>query len=199
MTPFRVRSLFSFAALLAAVGCGGGGGNGAPADAAKSLDERVRVNQIQVRGTHNSYHVQPAIPFDASHCYTHAPLDVQLEDQGVRAFELDVHWSAGAGEVEVYHLGLIDQQTTCKRLRDCLGTIDAWSDGRPTHLPIFVWIEVKDQYGGQRFANLDPVDAAFRDAFGAKLLTPDEVQGDAPTLREAIETRGWPTLAEARG
>ena len=36
------------------------------------------------------------MPFDDTHRYTQAPLDVQLGAQGVRAFELDVHDSAVA-------------------------------------------------------------------------------------------------------
>jgi hypothetical protein len=31
------------------------------------------------------------------------------------------------------------------------------------------------------------------------MITPDEVRGDAPTLNAAVLSRGWPTLAQARG
>ena len=61
----------------------------------------VALNEIQVLGSHNSYHVQPrpelltyllgvASAFEAWE-YTHPPLDEQFETQGVRQIELDVY------------------------------------------------------------------------------------------------------------
>ena len=66
-------------------------------------DPPPRLNEIQVVGSHNSYHVAPdPALYDiiaplvtdggenaAEWLYTHAPLDQQL-DRGVRSFELDV-------------------------------------------------------------------------------------------------------------
>jgi len=69
-------------------------------DAAKRQDERVRINQIQVVGSHNSYHAGFA-PSEAKWLaeknprayhsleYRHAPLDEQLSG-GVRQLEIDV-------------------------------------------------------------------------------------------------------------
>jgi hypothetical protein len=60
-------------------------------------DDCVRLNQIQVLGTHNSYHVAPppslletlgARARDIE--YTHRPLVEQLSELGIRKFELDV-------------------------------------------------------------------------------------------------------------
>jgi hypothetical protein len=46
----------------------------------------------------------------------------------------------------------------------------------------------------------DALDAEIRSVFKpGEMITPDEVRGDAPTLNEAIRTKGWPTLAKARG
>ena len=56
------------------------------------LDDVLRANHVQVVGTHNSYHVMTAdIP---QWRYTHAPLDEQIAEQGVRQFELDAYWDA---------------------------------------------------------------------------------------------------------
>lgn len=80
-----------------------------PAFAVAADPPAVRLNQIQVIGTHNSYHVAPAPSLFAAEkkavaafgdaakglgdidslAYTHAPLTEQL-DRGVRSFELDV-------------------------------------------------------------------------------------------------------------
>jgi hypothetical protein len=60
----------------------------------------VRLHQVQVLGTHNSYHVQPRprlfvllLAFDPAFLaweYTHLPLDAQFATQGIRQIELDV-------------------------------------------------------------------------------------------------------------
>ena len=62
-----------------------------------NVDDCVRLNQIQVLGTHNSYHVAPVPamrewlgPRGPALDYTHKPLTAQLTELGVRQFELDV-------------------------------------------------------------------------------------------------------------
>jgi hypothetical protein len=62
-----------------------------------NTDDCVRLNEIQVLGTHNSYHVAPEPPVLAwlgprarDIEYTHRPLLEQLSQQGIRKFELDV-------------------------------------------------------------------------------------------------------------
>lgn len=72
---------------------------GAPVDAA-SIDE-LRINQIQVVGSHNSYHLaaseaetdlrrQVIGEADDALQYTHAALPDQFQDQDIRQIELDV-------------------------------------------------------------------------------------------------------------
>ena len=62
----------------------------------------VRLNQIQVIGTHNSYHIQPhpsvmslirnSSPRQAAAiAYTHRPLAEQFSELGIRQIELDVY------------------------------------------------------------------------------------------------------------
>jgi hypothetical protein len=64
---------------------------------AENTDECVRLNEIQVLGTHNSYHIAPEpkiLAMLGEHArnieYTHKPLVEQLSRQGIRKFELDV-------------------------------------------------------------------------------------------------------------
>lgn len=171
-----------------------GGTGGGP------LDHVLTLQHVQVKGTHNSYHLEPAIAFDASHEYSHAPLDEQLDAQGVRAFELDVH--KGANDFEVYHIAVIDQVTTCQTLPACLGIMRAWSLAHVEHLPIVVWIEIKDSTGGQPIdaGDLDALDDVIRAALPPEqLFTPDDLQGAHPSVRAALEADGWPTLAQLRG
>jgi hypothetical protein len=173
--------------------------------AAPTSVEELRINQLQFVGTHNSYHVRakPSRNFPSLN-YSHAPLDVQL-DQGVRSVELDLHDRDGV--FEVFHVVGIDEGTTCRRLSDALETVRKWSDAHPRHLPISVLFELKKDGVGldphiRRFdaASLDRLDELLRSVFpAARRITPDEVRGTAPTLREAVEKGGWPTLAASRG
>ena len=161
----------------------------------------LTLDHVQVKGTHNSYHLEPLIPFDASHEYSHAPLDVQLEEQGVRAFELDVHKNVN-NDFEVYHIAVIDAETTCDSFMDCLDAIKGWSDANPLHLPIFVWIEIKDETGGLPIdgADLMAIEDEIRGTFPEdQLFTPDDLSAGYGSVREALEMEGWPTLGELRG
>jgi hypothetical protein len=78
---------------------------GAPAVRIDRLARRftrscVRLNEVQVLGTHNSYHIQPRqslldllLLFDPTLFaleYTHVPLAEQFEMRGIRQIELDV-------------------------------------------------------------------------------------------------------------
>lgn len=165
-----------------------------------ALDDLLTPQHMQVKGTHNSYHVRPLVPFDASHDYTHEPLDIQLDAQGVRAFELDVH--KGLSDFEVYHISVIDAVSTCPTLKACLGTIRGWSLAHPAHLPIVVWIEIKDSTGGLPIGagDLDALDDTIRGVLAPDhLFTPDDLQGAHDSPRAALEADGWPTLAVLRG
>lgn len=72
-------------------------GTGCSTITAMNIDDCVRLNEIQVLGTHNSYHKAPAPPMLAELGvrgrdieYTHRPLIDQLSRLGIRKFELDV-------------------------------------------------------------------------------------------------------------
>ena len=107
------------------------------------LDDVLRLNHVQAKGTHNSYHVEPDVVFHDSHRYSHAPLDAQLRDQGVRQLELDLHYREDVG-FEIFHLPGIDEVSTCVRFVDCLQEISDWSQEQPGHLPVMIWLEPKD-------------------------------------------------------
>lgn len=166
------------------------------------LDNQLRLNHIQVKGTHNSYHIKPEANLK-DWFYTHAPLDVQLEKQGVRQFELDLYWGKTEKALKVFHITLLDQETTCNLFTDCLKVMKKWSDEHPQHLPIFVMIETKD--AGKAFPVPDPyeykeVEQAILSVWPKeRLLTPDSIRGKHASLKEAIRKDGWPTLGEVRG
>jgi hypothetical protein len=180
-------------------------------------DSRLRLHDVQMLGTHNSYHRRPNRPLlpNESAAYEHPSLDRQL-DGGIRSLELDAY---NGPDFPVLHTFLVDQESNCSTIADCLRSIDRWSDAHPGHLTLVVLIEPKPlpassnpvfqalldrtiaQHGLADWdtAALAHLDTTVRHAFGRKLVTPDEVRGHYPTLRRAIRQRGWPTLARVRG
>jgi hypothetical protein len=159
---------------------------------------------LQALGSHNSYHLAPAVALDASHRYTQPSLTAQL-DAGVRALELDLHLTDD-GVWQVFHLPVIDPNTSCLALADCMAEVEAWSAAHPCHAPITIWLEPKDDADGPA-AGVQPLaghmaelDAALDAAWPpGRVITPDEVRGGAATLRDAVRGEGWPTLAQTRG
>jgi hypothetical protein len=166
--------------------------------------------------------------------YTHPPLAFQFQAQGIRQIELDVFADPDgglyatrialaligqdhvSGEPEldepgfkVLHVQHADFDTTCLTLVSCLGQVKAWSDANPTHLPIMILIEAKDEpFFVPILPRPIPIDAALfhdldaeiRSVFpDERMILPDHVRGGSATLEEAVLTNGWPTLAQARG
>ncbi len=159
------------------------------------------MHQLQALATHNSYHVEKEGNVIPQWMYTYEPLEVQLEQYGVRSFELDTNYSNGL--VDVFHVPGIDNESTCSPFTDCLQVIKTWSDDNPGHQPIFIHLEPKDDEfdptGTPFDTYVDAVDAKILEVWPReRIITPDDVQGDAATLREAVTTNGWPTLGEAR-
>ena len=168
----------------------------------------IRLNQMQMKGTHNSYHLAPDPSVNEEWDYTMPPLPVQLEQMGVRQFELDVNWLSSEGRFAVFHVEFLDTGTTCYYLRECLGQLKAWSEANPGHHPIFVYIEPKNNIYDTHIAGWSGVMADFYDALDAdilavwprsRLVTPDEVKGAHQSVADGLAATGWPTLARSRG
>lgn len=172
---------------------------------------------------------------DEGFTYAHQPLPVQFQSQKVRQIELDVFLDAAGGRyatpllrtvatpdrpydpimqqpgLKVLHVQDVDYASTCLTLKQCLTQIETWSDANPSHVPIAVLLELKDDdvpFPGFEFVHPEPFDVAAMDTLDAEirdvmdpedLITPDDVRGGAATLDEAVTTTGWPTLGESRG
>jgi hypothetical protein len=163
-------------------------------------DDVLRLQHIQVRGTHNSYHVDTNGGTFDPWAYTHAPIYEQLDRLGIRQIELDIYQDSG--QLAVYHVPGVDAGTRCAVLGECLREIRRFSDAYPGHLPIYIQIEPKDDglTPVEMEAFFQTLEDEIRAVFPApRILTPDEVQGDSPSLREAIADRGWPLLSRLRG
>jgi hypothetical protein len=164
------------------------------------LDDVLRLQHIQAKGTHNSYHRRPDRVLFGEHDYEHPTLTDQLSLHGVRAFELDIHNGGDEGYL-VYHIPVLDDKTTCRIFKDCLRELKAWSDENPLHHPIFVWIEPKDDIDlTNPIEDYDALDAEILEIWPQdRLITPASVKGGHENLHSAITTVGWPTLGRSRG
>lgn len=212
-------------------------------------DGDLRLNQIQVIGSHNSYHIAPEpellkmIALSGQRVadsidYTHPALTDQLE-QGLRQFELDIYADPTGGRfaaplgyqmlrdadkdpqyvpnrdgqldrpgLKIIHEPNFDYATRNETFLGALQEIDTWSAQNPDHLPILVLVELKEKSAVASPVKLLPfdqeqlqqVDTEIRQAISpTRLLTPDDLRGDFDTLRAALQTRGWPRLADCRG
>lgn len=160
--------------LTAAPGVNGQAPAACSALTAENADDCVRLNQIQVLGTHNSYHLapKPAVldgltPERRQGLeYTHKPLTEQLSALGVRQFEIDVFADPEGGcyarpaaykltgdavdpvmekpGFKVLHVQDLDVRSTCPTFVACLTEIKTWSTANPGHLPVMIMIEAKD-------------------------------------------------------
>ena len=110
---------------------------------------------------------------------------------------------------KVLHVQDIDFRAVCMTLIACLQELKAWSNAHPDHIPVLVTMNAKDDeipFPGSvtplKFdsAAFDALDAEILSVFSrSDIVTPDQVQGTYPTLRDAVLQRGWPTLGETRG
>lgn len=229
-------------AALVAVSCssdddGASGGADEP-PTVEGLPGDLTLNQVQVMGSHNSYHLAPTeaqlaviAEVDAQGAedldYSHEPIAVQLEEQGIRQLELDIVADSEGGlyaepagadaagyvpeehpemyepGIKVLHIPEIDFSTTCLTFVACLQEVADWSAGNPSHLPIAILVEAKSDAGFSEpwdEVALAAIDEEIRSVFtDEQILTPDDVRGDRATLEEAVLDDGWPTLAEAQG
>jgi hypothetical protein len=143
--------------------------------------DAVPINELQVIGSHNSYHLAQetgiatalaglAPEFWSELDYSHLPLTEQLEEHGIRQFELDVFADPEGGRFsnraaleivgedpvsgipeldepgfKVMHIQDFDFGTTCLTFVACLEEIEAWSTAHPTHAPLMIMVETKTQ------------------------------------------------------
>jgi hypothetical protein len=219
-----------------------------PATGRQMEFDRLRLDQVQVIGTHNSYHVaadevadrlmRGAVPREAdANAYSHLSLAEQLNRLGVRKLELDLFLDPAGGRyadplalrvarqqgvdvpphdplgklmqpgIKVLHSPDFDFRTTVYTLADALAEVRAWSDANQGHFPVFIQLELKKQsfWPGTRPPRWDAAALAELEQEilailpPERILSPDRVRGEHSTLREAIEQRGWPTVAEAAG
>ena len=79
--------------------------------------------------------------------YAHETLHRQL-DVGLRKLEFDVFYLGSSQGFVIGHVQVIDMNSHCSCLRDCLGQLLQWSEANPTHAPYWISFNAKDQSFG---------------------------------------------------
>ena len=258
----RLAVLLSAALVTAVAACSGDDAGdqvvGDPEATTTTAEAEVRMNEVQALGSHNSYHLRPApevlagiAAFDEGLAeeldYEHRSLTEQLEEFGIRQFELDIYADTAGGRFadrpaaalvglpvasgepaldepgfKVLHQVDVDFGSSCLTLVACLTEIEAWSSADPDHEPVMILLETKQQslteategqldlsglgvdltevekFTPQTFEALEAEIVSVFDR--ERIITPDDVRGDADTLEEAVLAGdAWPTLDEAAG
>jgi hypothetical protein len=183
----------------------------------------LRLNDIQLLGSHNSYKqamapermdaLREANPDLAQSLeYWHVPLEEQL-DLGVRKLEIDVFYDPGGrlfhrhqaqsnavSSFAVLHVQNLDERSHCENLLNCLAELVKWSQAHPQHLPVFVSFNAKDQVIDRPgFLRPEPFGEDAWMAFDTELRA---VLGDRlVTPDQVFQGRQlvWPELDAARG
>ena len=216
-----------------------------PGCARSWFDANLRINQIQLVGTAESYKLRPSAAElglirmgsaeDAKELdFAEPPIADQL-NLGARSLEFDVAYDPKGGlyahpagammameligdkyardmaqpGFKVIHILDIDFNSNCMTLANCLDAVARWSRAHAGHLPIVIALRTNDDKTPMPGAThpqifdaraFDALDAAILKVFRPdEIITPDAVQGNAPSLRDAVRTKGWPSLGESRG
>ncbi len=161
------------------------------------FDGELRIDELQTKSTHNSYHVEPPNNDLLAWDYTNLSLDRQFSELGIRHIELDLHFELGT--FNVFHLKLIDDHTTCATLVECLTVAKSWSDAHRGHHPLVIQLELKDNQNGDHELFFDELHREILSVWPEpRIVTPAFVKGAHANVSAGLAS-GWPTLGETRG
>lgn len=179
------------------------------------LDDDIKLNEIQLLATHNSYKKRGSIigkffiglgdSFRESKAlnYQYKTLTEQFEN-GIRSVELDVRLRKDT--FELTHVPLVDNSSTAVNLKLALEEIKLYSKNNPQHLPIIILVELKDDWlildsklKDFSTKSLLDLDNLITSTLSDVLYKPSHLLTNSQTLQEEIKTNGWPKLAGLLG
>lgn len=135
-----------------------------------------------------------------------APLGFKMAGAKATPYDFTPYRQPG---LKVIHEPSVDYRVTCPLFVQCLKEVRAWSLKHRDHVPLIILLNLKE--GGLSMPGaikaplfdakaMDLIDAEIRSVFPeADLITPDKVQGQHATLRDAAAAGAWPSLKAARG
>ena len=180
------------------------------ADIAKSLDYVQLPLEAQLRMGARSLEID-LHPDPKGGAYADPVPYRMLREKGETDFAPIYREELAKPGMKVLHVADLDFRSQCPTFRSCLMRLKQWSDAEPGHSPVFILLEPKmagieraipgavpvPPFDAAAFAEVDETIASVlgRD----KVLAPDDIRGDMPTLEAAVLAKRWPTVAQARG
>ena len=190
-------------------------------DIEEAFSDDVRLNDLAVIGTHNSYQrrrslsnrlmdkILGRISFGRARDKSEFEMDtltIQLE-HGIRNLEIDIETVDDDGDISfiVTHNPITDNISSCFDFSKALEEVALWSDNNPRHLPVYLLIEPKGEVPDiKNMQNFTlgyalELESIVRNVLGDRLLTPADAMGEYSTFEEMRNADGWPTLKECSG
>jgi len=191
-------------------------------DLEKAIEDGVKLNEIAILGTHNSYqrlataetrfamNIIDTITFKKLGLNTFDfemdTLTEQLE-MGVRNVEIDIETLDKDNKIEfkVTHNSFVDNASSAYDFTKALQEIKMWSDNNPRHIPVIIIVEPKSfviEINGMKKFSLEyakELDKIVGDTLGDSLLTPEDMLRDYQSFKEMRENDDWISLKEAQG
>ncbi len=117
---------------------------------------------------------------------------------------------------KIIHIPDVDYETNYYSLKSALSELVLWSNNNPAHSPVYVNIEAKGSAMGNKsrflrligFKNAIPFDSIIYDDLNNeiiqsipanKLISPRQFQGNFTSIRDRIDSAGWPHMSEFDG
>ncbi len=146
------------------------------------------------KSTHNSYQRAEALVDQLAY---HRARSIELDLHVGKTFEQTV-----PGDWFVYHTDIIDDDSSCRLLSDCLADVLAFVQAVPDHEVITLWLDLKDDWGADH--SPADLDALLDTMLGEAVWSPEQLRArcaTAPDLATAATDPdcGWPSLGSLRG
>lgn len=175
------------------------------------LNQDIRLNQIQMLATHNSYK-KIGVPlgkffvglgtnnFDEARAlkYGYQTIHEQLS-LGIRSMEFDLRLRKT--EFELNHVPLVDNSSVAPNFKLALEEIKLYSKYNENHFPIIIIIEIKDDWMILDHAlqiieedQLEALDELITNTLGENLFQPKDMIVSGLSLKESIDLNGWPAI-----
>lgn len=179
------------------------------------FDDTTTLNEIQMLASHNSYkktgstlgHLFVGLGDSFREArglkYTYKNLTDQFE-AGIRSMEFDVRKRKDS--FQLTHVPLVDNSSVAPNFQMALEEIYLYSSHNPSHIPMIFLIEIKEDWMMLDHAlqkidtqELNELNTLIKDQLKESLFTPNDMMRDDLTLKQTIQTHGWPTVTSLLG
>lgn len=176
-----------------------------------------KINELRYLCTHNSYKQglhKPAsffykyvIPYaiGKKSDYSNDNITQQL-NIGIRGFEFDIYYyqSEVGNRFETYHNSWLETNSSAANFEKALDEIRMWSDYNPSHMPIFITLEPKDDMPLDKAKQtqkeeLEVLDALLMDKFSGKIITYSDMLNGYDNFKDLRDNNGYLKVNECIG